>query len=227
MRPGLISTGGTLKMTADFRVRATPLVAGLAAALALAGCSATTYGTGTSAGLQTITDFADAAKLGVDKAPIDFKPRPPIVAPPSTASLPVPGSGVTGQTLGPNWPQDPNQQAAQVQAEIAAAQKNGTPITVQQNPAAKPSITPAYPDVNSADNFKTTAEQDAEVKRLIAAENAVPVDANGNPVRQYLSDPPSVYLVPDPNAPPPTQTADNSTAKKPLLKWPWQWFSKN
>jgi hypothetical protein len=218
-------TGGVFVMKAVFPMRALPALAGLTAALALAGCSATTYGTGTSAGLQTITDFAQAAQLGTDKPDINFSPRPPVVAPPSTSTLPVPGSGASGQTLAADWPKDPDQQAADVKAQIAAAQANGRPITVKQGANAKLDVTPAV-DVNSPDNFKTTAEQDAEVKKLIAQENSVPVDANGKPVRQYLSDPPSGYLAPDPSAPPPTVTA-SAAGKKPLLKWPWQWFQKN
>jgi hypothetical protein len=200
-------------------------VVGLPLAGVLAGCSATTYGTGVPAGTQTMTDFAQALQLGVDKDPIDFSPRPPIVAPPSTATLPAPGSGGSTAALAANWPKDQDQQVANVKAQIAAAQANGTPINVKQSPGAKQDITAAI-DVNSPDNFKTTAEQDAEVKRLIAQENSVPKDATGQPVRQYLSDPPPGYLAPDPNAPPPTQTAV-ADGKKGGLKWPWQWFSKS
>ena len=47
-----------------------------------------------------------------------------------------------------------------------------------------------------------TAEEQAGAKKLFAeARGAVAVDENGQPVRRYLSDPPSEYRVPDPTAP--------------------------
>jgi hypothetical protein len=212
-------------MAIDYAARALPVLAGAALALALAACSQTTYGTGTSAGLQTITDIAKAASLGDKKDPIDFTPRPPVVAPPTTASLPPPGSGPTTTSVAADWPKDPEVQAATVKAQIAQAQASGRPITIKQPPKSPPSqeVTGSI-DINSPDNFKTTPAQEAEVKRLLALSNSGSADANGNPVRQYLTDPPAGYLAGDPNAPPPT-----TPEKKPTraIKWPWQWFSRN
>jgi hypothetical protein len=201
-----------------------PAVAGMALALALAACSQTTYGTGTSAGLQTITDIAKAASLGDTKDPIDFTPRPPVVAPPTTASLPPPGSGSADSTVAANWPKDPDVQQANVKAQVAEAQANNRPITIKQAKSTLPSAPAATIDTDSPDNYKTTPEQQAEVKRLLALNNSGGVDANGNPVRQYLTDPPAGYLAGDPNAP-----AAAAPEKKPArgLKWPWQWFSGN
>src|SRR6478609_955395 len=105
----------------NWAARALPFLAGAALAVTLAACSQTTYGTGTSAGLQTITDIAKAASFGDKRDPIDFTPRPPIVAPPTTASLPPPGSAPTDTTVAANWPKDPEVQAATVKAKIADA----------------------------------------------------------------------------------------------------------
>ena len=211
-------------MAIEFAGRALPVVAGAALALTLASCSQTTYGTGTSAGLQTITDIAKAASLGDKKDPIDFTPRPPVVAPPTTASLPPPGSGTT-QTAAADWPKDPEVQAATVKAQIAQALANGRPITIKQAPKSQPSQEATGSiDTDSPDNYKTTPAQQAEVKRLLALSNTGSVDANGNPVRQYLTDPPQGYLAGDPNAP-----AATTPEKKPgrAFKWPWQWFARN
>jgi hypothetical protein len=207
----------------NWAARALPFLAGAALAVTLAACSQTTYGTGTSAGLQTITDIAKAASFGDKRDPIDFTPRPPIVAPPTTASLPPPGSAPTDTTVAANWPKDPEVQAATVKAKIADAQANGKPITIKQ-PKSQPSqeVTGSI-DTDSPDNFKTTKEQQAEVKRLLALSNSGAVDANGNQVRQYLTDPPAGYLAGDPNAPPAT-TPEKKPAKG--LKWPWQWFGR-
>jgi hypothetical protein len=209
-------------MKSDFRMRILALL-GAASALALTACSQTTYGTGTSAGLQTVTDLVKAASLGEKKDPIDFNPRPPVVAPPSTASLPAPGSGSAGPGLAANWPTDSNQQAATGKQQIADAQASGRPIGikgVKSSPNDQPTI-----NTDDPNNYKTTPEQQAEVKRLLALSNSGGVDAHGVPNRQYLTDPPSGYLAPDPTAPPPSAEAQQKTTR--LLKWPWQWFSKS
>ena len=45
------------------------------------------------------------------------------------------------------------------------------------------------------------------------------VDANGNPVRRYLTEPPADYRVPDPEAP----TEITEKKKKTGFKWPDLW----
>jgi hypothetical protein len=213
-------TGGILTMKADFRGRAAPVLAGTALALIVAGCSATTYGTGTSAGLQTVTDLVKAGSLGEKKDPIDFNPRPPVVAPPSTATLPVPGSGGTGPTVAANWPKDPDQQVTIVKSQIADAQANGRPITVKPTAGSVSSEATGSINTDDPNNYKTTSAQQAEVKRLLALANS-----GGSDGRQYLTDPPAGYLAPDPTAPAPSPDAVKKANKG--LKWPWQWFSKN
>src|SRR5437868_15511770 len=118
--------------------RALPVVAGAALAMTLAACSQTTYGTGTSAGLQTITDIAKAASLGDKHDPIDFTPPPPIAAPPTTASLPPPASAPTDTAVAANSPNEPEVPAATVKAQIADAQSKGNPTSITQ-PTSQPS----------------------------------------------------------------------------------------
>ena len=53
-------------------------------ALSLGACSQTTYGTGTSPGMQTLQDLAGIADFsgGQDKGKTDYSARPNLVAPP-------------------------------------------------------------------------------------------------------------------------------------------------
>jgi hypothetical protein len=207
-------------MRVDFGTR-WPLIAGAGLALVLSACAQTTYGTGRSAGLQTITDFARAGRLtGEAQDPIDFAPRAPIVAPPSGAALPTPGGDTTGSTaLAANWPKDPAAEAAALKAKIAEANTTGRRIRIL--PVLNDGSAPPT-DPNEEEKIKpATPEQIAEYRRLQALQNGATTDANGNPVRVYLSDPPPGYLVPDPNAPEAT-TAEAATPARPrLLRWPW------
>ena len=60
-----------------------------------------------------------------------------------------------------------------------------------------------------------SAAQDEEVRKLIAsAKTSASLDANGNPIRKTLSEPPVNYREPDPNAP-----TEFKSVKK---HWPWQ-----
>jgi hypothetical protein len=211
-------------MTVDFRAGLS-LLAGAALAAALSACAQTTYGTGRTAGLQTITDFARAGALtGEAQEEIDFAPRAPIVAPPSGAPLPPPGGSPDSTALASNWPKDPDVRAAAVKAEIADASAAGRRIRIL--PGVGASDSPPI-DQNSPENFKpATPEQIAEYRRLEALQNGGAKDADGNPIRVYLSDPPPEYLTPDPNAPVAT-TADAEGTSRPRLRWPWQWFRGN
>jgi hypothetical protein len=220
-------TGG-LVMKIDSGLRALPLLGAAALALAVAACSQTTYGTGRSAGLQTITDFAKAASLTGDaKDPIDYSPRAPIVAPPNGAPLPAPGAGTTTTTtaLAANWPNDPDAQAAAIKAQIAEANESGRKIRIL--PGLNTASSGPVVDQNSPENFKTTPAQIAEYKRLLALQNGTATDANGNPVRVFLSDPPPGYMKPDTNAPPVSTAAEDTATRPRLIKWPWQWFRKS
>ena len=211
-------------------------VATAALALGLGACSQTTYGTGTPVGMQTIEDIAGIADLGGQKKdPIKYTPRPGLVQPPTGAPLPPPGS--ERQAVAANWPNDPDAQARRVKEQAAAREKfcadpNHTILPECRDPgfrlppeasAAPPrgqNATLANAGVSGAERAHSTAAQDAQAKKLFAqAKGQVAVDENGKPVRRYLTDPPSDYRVPDPNAP---VVFDNKPATKKKWKWPWQ-----
>ena len=203
-------------------------------ALGLAACNQTTYGTGTTVGMQTIEDLAGIADMsGQKKDAIKYTARPALVAPPPGTPLPAPGSD--SQAVASNWPTDPDVQAQRIKQEAAAREKfcsqyankdlqecrdPGFRIAPAQqaNASRQPSQTLVNMNVRASEAAHSTAEQDAMAVKLFAqAKGSVAVDANGQPVRKYLTDPPSSYREPDPNAP---VVFDKKPAQK---KWRWPW----
>jgi hypothetical protein len=95
-----------------------------APAALLAGClSAPTYGTGTRADMQLLQDVSNLMSVSPNnnKAEIEYKPRPEIVAPASTDVLPAPQPKVTDAA---QWPESPEERRARVRAEATANQDN-------------------------------------------------------------------------------------------------------
>jgi len=190
-------------------------------ALALAGCqSGMTYGTGTPPGIQTLEDLGGIAALTTPKsAPIDYKQRPNIVAPPVDAALPAPG-GVADDGVPADWPNDPDLDEAKFKGMIAARQAAGLPLPKFTLPKTAVADAATSPGVEVAG--APTAAQKAQAKKLFAeAKGTLGVDANGNPVRRYLTDPPVDYRVPDPNS---TVDANGPPPQKrsKFFKWWWQ-----
>lgn len=182
-----------------------------------------TYGTGVSPGKQTINDIAGLVNInGTKRDPIDYKPRPGIVAPPASAALPPPGSQAVASASG-DWPNDPDAAMKARKAAAAKVRTGDAKIDAQYDPDV-PITAQKENKINWNDPNKDgpgvreggSAAQDAEVRKLIAdAKSSVSVDANGNPVRKTLSEPPVVYRAPDPNAP-----TEFKAAKK--FHFPWQ-----
>ncbi len=211
-------------------------VAAAAFALALGACNETTYGTGTSPGAQTLQDLAGIADMGgQQQEPIKYHARPGVVAPPPGAPLPPPGSDQA--SVAANWPKDPDAEAKRFKAEVAAREKFCAELTNKNLPECRdpgfrlppseqatasrePSPTLLNMNVDPGDAAHSTAAQDEQAKKLFAdARGKIAVDADGKPVRRYLTDPPSDYRVPDPNAP---VEIDNKPATKKKFKWPWE-----
>ena len=206
-------------------------------ALALGACNETTYGTGTSPGAQTLQDLAGIADFGgQQQEPIKYHARPGVVAPPPGAPLPPPGSDQA--SVAANWPTDPDAEAKRFKAEVAAREKFCAEFTNKNLPECRdpgfrlppseqatasrePSPTLLNMNVDPGDAAHSTAAQDEQAKKLFAdARGTIAVDANGKPVRRYLTDPPSDYRVPDPNAPVEIDNKPATKAKK--FKWPWE-----
>jgi hypothetical protein len=204
------------RMTGLSPQRLTPLAAVAFAALALAGCNSTTYGTGTSPGMQTIQDLTGLATMGgKQKEPIDYSARPKIVAPPSVAALPPPESDAPPAVA--NWPNDPDLLRAKVLAEADARNAAGKEVDYR---LAKGATTTGAQQVAAVSDRPMTKEEEAKLKQAFAdAKGGLAVDKDGNPIRRYLTDPPSEYRLPDPTAPVVTAA---EVKKKKKFKWWWQ-----
>ena len=193
-----------------------------AMAVAIGGC--TTYGTGVTPGRQTVNDLTGVVSLGSGKKEsIEYAQRPPIVTPPSTDVLPKPGE--TQQVA--NWPNDPD--VAEKARKAAAGPKRQE--TLEENLADPGFRVPSRntgervteaDDPNSAENqiFGMQRQKDEirEIRAKAKAGAAGQVDAEGNPIRTTLTEPPAEYRIPDPSAP------EEFTAAKDE-KW-WQVFRK-
>jgi len=173
----------------------------------VAGCSGVTYGTGTRTEMQTIQDVTGLLSLsGPEQPEIEKTPRGGIVAPPTTANLPPPVDPTT--TASVDWPNDPDEAARRRKAEEEAQ-------PLQPHASAGAVRDPGFrlpkkffenqkqqeeawdysrgPNPNTQEGFKKLAE--------MKSERGGSLDAEGNPVRRYLIEPPAEYRKPDPDAP--------------------------
>jgi hypothetical protein len=198
------------------------------AGLLLAGCgSMTTYGTGKSAAMQTIEDVGGIVSLGGrkhDAVAIDYKQRPSVVEPPSTAVLPPPKSADQLAMAG-DWPNDPDEADKRAKAQVQEAVASGQDLTFEMPGGSKPP-SPPRSDNRSGDvrREKMIASANPQEQKKLFAEARMAktgsVDAAGNPVRKYLTEPPVDYRAPDPNAP---VVITEKPKKKGSFKWPDLW----
>ena len=204
------------------RLEAMEGMAVIAAAVLLAGCSATTYGTGTDPGVQTLKDVAGIAMLSEKKPPIDYEPRPKVVPPPQGAAAQLPPPEAQAAAIDdsppPDWPVDPDVKRAKFKADIAAREARGEPAPALKLPPG--TFSPRQPTIAAGGPQQSkplTAEEQVKIRKAFAdAKGTLAVDANGNPVRRYLTEPPADYRQPDPTEP------VVFTEKKKKFHWFWQ-----
>jgi hypothetical protein len=172
-------------------------------ALALAACG-TTYGTGVNPGTQTVKDLTGMLSLGGggEGPAIAYEARPGIVPPPANASLPKPGSGETVQ----NWPTDPDVLARE--QALANANKRSDTGTALVDPGfrlPKQKVEVVNEDSKTQDDELLALTGNKQEQQTLFAKAkggaAGQVDADGNPVRTALTEPPADYRIPDPTAP--------------------------
>jgi hypothetical protein len=187
------------------------LPAGGMLAVALAGCSGTTYGTGVSPEKQTLTDVMSIASLGGDDKPnIQYKPRGGIVVPPNN-NLPPPMQTASAQN-DPNWPKDPD--------ELRRRKKEADALAPSNQPAPNMRLAPGQTSFDVKDGVSTpqSREEGRKAWEALHKGKAGSYDANGNPTRKYLTEPPVVYRAGDPNAP---MVEPPKPAKKAWKIWPF------
>ena len=167
------------------------------------GACGTTYGTGVNPGAQTVKDITGMfGGSGQKNAPIDYAPRPGIVAPPANTTLPQPGSG----TSVADWPDDPDVRARE--QNLANANKPSENSNALVDPGFRLPKSQVQVDQlqdrNIDDELYSLTGNKTEQRKLFATAKggaAGKVDENGNPVRTALTEPPAEYRVPDPSAP--------------------------
>lgn len=186
--------------TRAFWRAATQGLALVAAATALSACMGSpTYGTGKPADIQLIEDVTGVLSLGPkNKEQIEYKPRPELVKPASTASLPAPQDSLTTAS-NPAWPESPEQRRARIRAEATLNRDDPEfqPEVVDTVAAASPSprkIRTRGDDLNadgSSVGHGAMNNQRAEFQRRLRENN------QGSPTsRRYLSEPPTEYRRP-------------------------------
>ncbi|MTI43380.1 hypothetical protein JM93_02147 [Roseibium hamelinense] len=145
--------------------------------------------------------------------PIEYKPRAPLAMPSNPTALPSPETQVAGRSS-ENWPENEvNQDLEDIRALYAQGGRDrNAPLTPEQMRGI---------DIRGAPTVQATAA-DARANRLITGErmtneelreqgnaaNALQQEnlvatQNQLPQRRYLTDPPTEYSVPSPNAPMP------------------------
>lgn len=173
-------------------IRVTTCAVFSASMLALAGCGGATYGTGKTSEQQLLEDVTGVLALGPrDRETIEYRPRPALVKPPSTAVLPPP-QDTLASSANPAWPESPEQRLARVRDEATANQDDPfyRSRVVRDMPVAA-----GQEELQDFSNL-SPQEQRAEVQRRRQMVN------QGDPTtRRYLSDPPLDYRQPSASAP--------------------------
>jgi hypothetical protein len=173
------------------------LVAGVVtASLGLAGCVASpTYGTDKTANQQLLEDITGMMALGGKKKPkIDYKPRPELVKPETTAVLPPPQDDVTTAS-NQAWPESPEERLARIRAE--ADENRDSPFfrPTVINDATERNTEVTYDDPVLA-NMSSRERYEEIQRRRVAARGG-----GSGSGRQFLSEPPTEYRVPADTAP--------------------------
>lgn len=189
----LIRTGSTerLERSRAFRVAAFAVLS--ASVVALAGCKGATYGTGKTSEQQLLEDVTGILSLGPkEKQVIDYKPRPTLVKPATTAVLPTPQESIASSEVNPAWPESPEQRLARIRAEATEHQNDPS----YRSPVVRDVKVTEGPEELQDFSQLSPEEQRAEVLRRRQ------MTKQGDPTqRRYLSDPPLTYRQPADSAP--------------------------
>lgn len=102
----------------------------------VSGCFGPTYGTGVPAGSQLMNDIGESFSLGKKNqgAPINYSPRPDIVTPADTATLPTPQENIVDSSG--QWPETPEQRRQRILADIEEGNRNPNFVVNKDQAAA-------------------------------------------------------------------------------------------
>lgn len=206
------------------------LVKNFAVLALLAGLAACQAADGTSQAPDVALVDTVMKGLGAvdpNEKPIDYKPRAPLAMPAEPSNLPEPETNVAG-TNSENWPkQQQNQQLTEIQELYASSGKAGSmnaePLSPEQMRGFKitgvtgqdRNLSSERRDNELTEGGKLTrAEQRAEWERLQKLKSQqAGVDQSGLAQRRFLTEPPTDYSTPSPNAPMPEIV--NTKKKRP------------
>jgi hypothetical protein len=175
-----------------------PLFAALAAATAMGGC-ARTYGTGQAPEMALFNEMTGGFMRTEKKAPIQYQPRAPLVAPPAAGQLPPPVE--VAEAANANWPVDPDQAvesraygreaADDPQAEYRRLRPLADVMPEQTLPREDwDRVNPQYDIVHSKQQRQQFEKELAESKGY-----------GRTTERKFLTDPPIAYRAPAETAP--------------------------
>ncbi|MEQ8481017.1 MAG: hypothetical protein RIC18_10185 [Hoeflea sp.] len=175
----------------------------IAASLALSGCLGPTYGTDKSSTEQLVDDLGNIASIGPQRkgADIEYNPRPAIVKPPQTASLPAPQQNISENN--PAWVESPEETRERL---VAEAEENGNSAGFR-SPLARRGVDSSAGGPTTlgrgADGPPTPFETATRDKRQREAYQQARKIQQGaySDRRRFLSDPPLTYRKPAETAP--------------------------
>jgi len=190
-----------MTMKTEYRAGVT-IGAIIAATLMLSGCLGPTYGTDKPSTVQLVDDLGNIASLGQTKkgAGIEYKPRPAIVKPTDTASLPAPQQNLAENNAA--WVESPEETRARLIA-TADANSDGTgfssPLAKRVSSSSGPGVTTVG---RAADGPPTERDTVRSEKQRQAYKEARKIQQGAyTDRRRYLSDPPLTYRKPADSAP--------------------------
>jgi hypothetical protein len=164
--------------------------AALASTALVTGCVAgPTYGTGTPAGEQLLSDMTGLLAIGPsDRAQVEYNPRGELVTPPSTAVLPTPQAPVVQNSSA--WPESPEQRLARIRDDATANQNNPFFQPVASGTSRRaPSGPPLIGRANEQPEASANNLSREEVNRRLAERRQETTQTG----RRYLSEPPVEY----------------------------------
>ncbi|MDP2734195.1 MAG: hypothetical protein Q8O63_13990 [Hoeflea sp.] len=188
-----------MTMKTEYRASVT-IGALIAASLTVSGCMGPTYGTDKTSTGQLLDDLGNIASIGNPNkgAGIEYKPRPAIVKPTNTASLPTPQQNVAENN--PAWVESPEETRKRLIAEADAGGANyNSPLATRVAASSGPGVPVAG---RAADGPPTPGQVMSQAKQREQYQQARKIQQGAySDRRRYLSDPPLTYRQPAETAP--------------------------
>ena len=179
-----------------------PLLALMAASGILSGCTST-YGTGEAPEMALFREMTGGFLSNEEKAPIQYQPRVPLVAPPVGEQLPQPAE--VAEAADPNWPVDPDQRVALSRFDDddnptndinQAEYRRLKPLAGAMSEMRRDNSTAIHENIQPAYDIVHQKQEREEFRKAVAD-----AEGFGRSERRYLTDPPTEYRAPAATAP--------------------------